>query len=302
MDKLAAMRAFIEIVDHGSMTAAAEALDRSQPAMVRSLAALEAHLGARLLQRTTRRMSLTPDGRDYLERCRRILADVEEAEQAVGQVEGDPRGELRITAPLRFGELHVAPAVLGFLEHYRQMRVDLMMSDRNVDMIEESVDLAVRIGALSDSTMIAVRIGGMRRVLCASPNLIARTGAPEEPTDLSELPCIRMQNIPRQETNWTFGSGSHTQQVHIDGPFGCNQVSAAAKACAAGAGFGRFFYYQVRDLLDAGELQTVLEDQEPEPLPVSLVYPGGRLMSLRQRAMIDWLRDTLGPALDAMAA
>ncbi len=301
MDKLAAMRAFIEIVDRGSMTAAAEALDRSQPAMVRSLAALESHLGTRLLQRTTRRMSLTPDGRDYLERCRRILADVDDAERAVGQVDGDPRGELRITAPLRFGELHVAPAVLGFLDRYPQMRVDLMMSDRNVDMIEEGIDLAVRIGALSDSSMIGVRLGQMRRIVCASPELITRTGPPTEPDELSGLPCIRMQNIPRQETVWTFASRNREIRVRVDGAFGCNQVATATNACAAGAGFGRFLYYQVRDLLDAGQLQTVLEDYEPEALPVSVVYASGRLVSSRQRATIDWLRESLGPVLAGMA-
>ena len=301
MDTLAAMRVFVEIVDRGSMTAAAEALDRSQPSMVRTLAALETHLGTRLLQRTTRRMSLTPDGRDYLERCRRILADVEEAEQAVGQVDGEPRGELRMTAPLRFGELHVAPALLDFLARYPQMRIDLLLSDRNVDMVEEGIDLAVRIGALSDSSMIGVRLGDMRRVVCASPDLLARMGRPKKPEALSDLPCIRMQNIPRQETAWTFGAGGRDVRVKIDGPFGCNQVSTATNACAAGAGFGRFLYYQVKTLLDAGKLQTVLEDAEPEALPVSIVYASGRLVSSRQRATIDWLRDALGPALAGMA-
>lgn len=300
MDTLSAMRTFVEIVDRGSMTAAADALDRSQPAVVRTLAALEQHLGARLLQRTTRRMALTPDGRDYLERCRRILADVAEAEGAVGQMDGEPRGELRITAPLRFGELHVAPAVPGFLARYTAMRVDLMLSDRNVDMIEEGIDLAVRIGTLSDSSMIAVRLGRMRRVVCASPDLVARAGKPTEPLELGTRPCIRMQNIPRQETVWTFGDGTQAEQVRIDGPFGCNQVSTATRACAAGAGFGRFFYYQVREMIADGTLITVLEDQEPEPVPVSLVYPGGRLVSARQRAMIDWLTASVGPELAAM--
>ena len=299
MDTLSAMRTFVEIVDRGSMTAAADALDRSQPAVVRTLAALEHHLGTRLLQRTTRRMALTPDGRDYLERCRRILMDVQDAERAVGQVSGEPRGEVRVTAPLRFGELHVAPAVLGFLAQYSQMSVDLMLSDRNIDMIEEGVDLAIRIGALSDSSMIAVRIGGMRRVVCGSKGLVARTGAPAEPAELGIRPCIRMQNIPRQETVWTFGAGSRSEQIRIDGPFGCNQVSTATRACAAGVGFGRFFYYQVQEMIADGTLVTVLEDQEPEPVPVSLVYPGGRLVSARQRAMIDWLSASLGPELAA---
>ncbi|HSG65139.1 MAG TPA: LysR family transcriptional regulator, partial [Gammaproteobacteria bacterium] len=156
MDRLAAMRTFVEIVDRGSLTAAADALHLSQPSVVRTLAALEQHLGTLLLRRTTRRMSLTPEGRDYLERCRRILGDVEEAERAVGQDNTEPRGEIRMTGPVEFGRMHLAPAITAFLWRYEQVRIDLLLLDRNVDLVNEGIDLALRIGLLADSTMVAI--------------------------------------------------------------------------------------------------------------------------------------------------
>ena len=157
MDRFSAMRTFVAIVDGGSLTAGAEALDRSQPAVVRTLAALEAHLGVRLLQRTTRRMSLTPEGTDYLERCRQILSDVDEAERALGQEGEDLSGLLRITAPIQFGQMHVAPIVFRFLEKNPGVSADLLFVDRNVDLVNEGIDLALRIGELPDSGLAAAR-------------------------------------------------------------------------------------------------------------------------------------------------
>ena len=287
------MRTFVEIVDRGSLTAAAESLDRSQPTVVRSLAALERHLGALLLRRTTRRMSLTPEGQDYLERCRRILADVEEAERAVGQDLEEPRGYLRVTGPVEFGRKHLAPAITSFLWRFEQTRVDLVLSDRNVDLVDEGIDLALRIGRLADSSLIAIRVGEVRRVLVASPALLERTAAPEHPGDLSHLPCVRQQNIPGTETSWRFRETDKELAVPIDGRFGCNQIAAAASACVNGMGFGQFLAYQVRDLVADDKLRIVLDDFEPEPRPVSLVYPGGRLVSARMRALVEWLKDAL---------
>ena len=275
------------------MTAAADVLGKSQPAIVRSLAALEKHLGTTLLQRTTRRMSLTPEGRDYLERCRRILADVEDAELAVGPQEGEPRGQLRITAPVEFGRRHVAPPLLAFMDRHSEIRIDLMLQDRNVDLIEEGVDLGVRIGRLDDSSMIAIGVGSMRRVVCASPSLLTRCGRPSHPGELAELPCVRMQNLLRGDASWQFQVDGKTEEIRVDGAFGCNQIAVAADACAAGIGFARFLHYQVEDLIDAGKIVPVLTDYEPVPSPVSLVYPGGRLVSTRLRAVLDWLRHSL---------
>jgi len=293
MDRLAAMRTFVEIVDRGSLTAAAEALDLSQPAVVRKLAALEKHLGAMLLRRTTRRMSLTPEGREFLERSRQILADVDEAERAVGQDDNEPRGDIRITAPLEFGRLHLAPAITSFLWRFDRVRIDLLLLDRNVDLVDEGIDLALRIGPLPDSSLIAVPVSEVRRVTVASPALLQRTGIPQHPKTLSNLPCIRQQNIPGSETAWPFREDSKDFVVPVDGRFGCNQIAAATSACVNGMGFGQFLSYQTQELVKKGELQIVLQDYEPLPWPVNLVYPGGRLVSSRQRALIAWLRDAL---------
>jgi DNA-binding transcriptional LysR family regulator len=267
MDQFVAMRAFVEIVDRGSLTAAADALDRSLPTMVRTLALLEAHLGARLLRRTTRRMSLTDEGRDYLERCRRILADVEDAERAVGRGQGEPEGALRVSAPVLFGQMHVAPAVTGFLRRYPKVRVELLLFDRLVDLVDEGIDLAVRIGHLADSTLVAVPVGRMRRVVCASPEVLRSGGV-----------------------TWQFNEAGRELAVRIGGSFSCNQASAAASACAEGLGFGLFLAYQVKPMVRSGQLQIVLEAFEPPPLPVNLVYPGARIMSSRLRALLDWLK------------
>ena len=287
------MRTFVEIVDGGSLTAAAEKLDRSQPTVVRTLAALEEHLGVLLLRRTTRRMSLTPEGEDYLERCRLILADVEEAERAASREDAEPSGNVRMTAPLEFGRLHVAPVITAFLWRHDQVRVDLLLLDRNVDLIEEGLDLAVRIGPLTDSSMIAIGLGHVRRVLVASDALLQQTGVPEHPDALRTMPCIRQQNLPRVETAWPFVEDGEEFTVPVDGRFGCNQIAAAVSACVNGMGFGRFLSYQVQDLIGEGRLRPVLEEYEPEPWPVSLVYPGGRLVSSRVRALIDWIREAM---------
>lgn len=293
MDRLTAMRTFVEIVDRGSLSAAADALDRSQPTVVRTLAALEKHLGVVLLRRTTRRMSLTPEGHDYLERCRRILADVDEAERVVGQDTSEPQGALRMTGPVEFGRLHLAPTLAGFLWRYDRVRVDLLLLDRNVDLVDEGIDLALRIGELADSSMIAIRIGAVRRVTVASPALLERTGIPAHPSELSQLPCVRIQNIPRSGTTWQFSEGDKPFGVPIDGRFGVNHIAAEAAACVNGVGFGQFLSYQVDELVSAGKLRIVLEEFESRPWPVNLVYPGVRLATSRLRALIEWLKDTL---------
>jgi DNA-binding transcriptional LysR family regulator len=286
------MRVFVEIVDRGSLTAAAESLDRSQPTIVRTLAALESHLGVPLLRRTTRRMSLTAEGRDFLERSRRILADVDEAESAVRRQHGTLRGDLRVTAPVQFGQLHVAPAVFSFLREHPRIRVELLLVDRIVDLVEEGIDLAVRIGPLTDSSMVATRLGEVRRVVCASPTLLAETGTPDHPAELRELPCIRQRNLTHP-TAWTFHEGPRRFSVPVGGSFSSNQVAVSTAACVDGLGFAQFLSYQVRHQVRAGRLETVLEGFEPPPWPVSLAYPGGRIVSARLRALIDCLRNSL---------
>lgn len=292
MDKLAAMRAFVEIVERGSLTAAAESLDRSLPTMVRTLAALERSLGAVLLRRTTRRMSLTEEGRIYLERCRRILADVEEADDLVGPGGGEPRGPLRVTAPVLFGQMHVAPALVGFARRHPAVQVELVLLDRVVDLVDEGIDAAVRIARLPDSSMIAIPVGRVRRVVCASPALLGAAGEPTRPEELADRPCVRFRGLAAGNA-WSFRDAGRELSVPVAGSFSTNQASAALDACVAGLGFGLFLSYQVEEAVRAGRLRLVLRDFEPPPLPVSLVYAEARLLSPRLRAFLDWMKDRL---------
>ena len=295
MGKLDAMAAFVEIVDRGSLTAAADGLGKSLPTMVRTLARLEESLGVRLLRRTTRRMSLTEEGTAYLERCRRILADVEEAEEMLTRGQAEPRGELRVTAPVLFGQMHVAPAVADFLRTYTRVKVDLLLLDRVVNMVEEGIDVGIRIAQLADASMIAIPVGEVRRVVCASPGLLRRVGVPKHPEALAGQPCVRFRGLA-PAASWQFHEGRKRLSVPIDGPLVCNQAASALDACAEGLGFGQFLSYQVAPLVAAKKLRVVLSDFESPALPVSVVYPHARLMSPRIRAFVDWMKDHLRTA------
>jgi len=290
MDKLAAMRGFVAIADCGSLTAAAERLGKSQPTMVRTLANLEQALGTRLLRRSTRRLALTDEGRTYLERCRRILADIDEMERALGSDHEEPRGELRVTAPVTFGQLHVAPAVVAFMQRHRQLRVELLLLDRVVNLLEESIDLAVRIGPLADSSLLATRVGWMRRVVVASPALLARHGEPAHPEALAQLPCVLFRGLGAGNT-WRFREQARDVGVAVNGILTTNQAIPAVEACAAGLGFGAFLAYQVAPWVRSGQLRIVLADFEVAPVPVSLLYTEARLASVRLRRFRDFLAE-----------
>lgn len=287
MDKLRAMANFVHIVEAGSLTAAADRLHTSLTSMVRSLAALERALGVRLLNRTTRRITLTDEGREYFERCRRLLADVEDAEAALSARQGKPAGRLAITAPVMFGRLHVAPVVTGFLAAYPDVRAELLLLDRVVDLLEEGIDVAIRIGPLPESSLVAIPLGSTRRVLCASPEYLDRHGLPACPGDLAEHRCIRFSGVAAGPS-WEFGRAGKAERVGIDGVLASNQVDAALDACTKGLGCGLFLAYQVRDLLAAGKLVRLLPDYEPDEIPVNLVYLHSRLLSPRIRAFVDW--------------
>lgn len=292
MDKLAAMKVFVEIVEHGSLTAAATSLDRAPPTIVRTLATLEGELGTRLLTRTTRRMTLTEEGRVYLDRCRRILADIDEAERAIAADGGEPRGEIRMTAPVLFGQRHVMPALADFVSRYVHVRLELLLLDRVVNLVEEGLDLGVRIGTLGDSSMIAIPVGRMRRVVVASSDYLEEVGVPQHPDELEGHSCVVFRGLTAG-SNWFFEAKGHRFGVSVRSRFVCNQAAAAVDACAAGLGFGSFLHYQVEPLLDHGGLKLLLEAFETPALPVNLVYPDARLMSPRLRTLVDWMKETL---------
>lgn len=284
MDKLRSMGVFARVVEHGSLTAAARALGMSPPAVVRALAALEHAVGARLLHRTTRRQSLSDEGREYYARCKRVLAEVEEADALLSARRSAPRGRLRVTAPVMYGRLHVAPAISALLAHYPDVEVELLLLDRVVDLVEEGIDAAIRIGQLPDSTLVAKRIGETRRVVCAAPSLLERWGTPGTPADLSTAPAVVFSGLaPNDE--WLF-AGKAPSRVPVKPRLRTNQIDIAIDACLAGLGFGQFLCYQVEPLLAAGKLLSVLADYEPPALPISIVYPSARLLSANLRALL----------------
>jgi len=203
MDRLHAMETFVQIVDKGSLTAAADALDTSLPSVVRVLASLERHLQVRLLNRTTRRMHLTDEGARFLERCRAILSQVREAEAALGSRGGEPQGKLAITAPVVFGRRYITPIVNAFVRRYPKVNIDLLLVDRFTNLVEEGLDVAVRVGELPDSSLVAVPVGQARRVICASPDYLRRQGKPRVPQDVAAHRCVRFTGVaPRDE--WDF--------------------------------------------------------------------------------------------------
>jgi DNA-binding transcriptional LysR family regulator len=289
MDRLKALQTFVRIADDGSLTKAAHALDLSLPAVVRSLAALEAHLRVRLFNRTTRRVALTDEGRRYLDYARQVLATLDEAERAISSDLSTPSGLLRVTAPVLFGQLHVAPAVARFLQRHRSVQVELELTDRVVSLLDDGFDAGIRIGALADSSLVARAIGAVRRVVVASPAFLRRHGVPKRPQDLQSLECVR---LTRSSTRWAFHDGDQVIGVPVHGTLRCNHVQAVIDACVAGLGCGVFMSYQVANLVEQGQLKIVLEAFEPPPRPVSLVVPQARLLPARTRVFIDWmLRD-----------
>lgn len=284
------MEIFVRIVETGSMTAAADVLDTSLTSVVRSLATLERALGTRLLNRTTRRIALTDEGREYFERCRRVLAEVEEAESALSARQTKPAGKLAITAPVMFGRLHVGPIVTGFLAAYPAVHVELLLFDRVVDLLDEGMDAAIRIGHLRDSSLIAVSLGTTRRVICASPDYLRREGTPDRPADLARHRCLQFLGVV-SGSEWEFPDGNSDRKatrVAIKSVLATNQIDIALDACVKGLGCGVFFDYQVRELLAAGALCRILPAFEPAPIPVHVVYPHSRLLSSRMRSFVDW--------------
>lgn len=286
MDQLKAMATFVRIADEGGFTAASRALDASVPAVVRSLAALEAHLGVRLFNRTTRRVALTEEGRRYLEHCRQILAAVDEAGRALRDESSAIAGPLMVTAPVMFGQLHVAPAVTRFVQRHRAVQVDLVLLDRVVNLLDEGFDVGIRIGALEDSSLVARPIGAVRRLVVASPGYLRRHGVPGHPRDLAGHEVVRLSGSARQ---LSFHEDGKVFAVPVHGSLRCNHVPAVVDACVAGLGCGVLMSYQVDALLKAGKLKVVLAGFEPPPRPVSLLVPHARMLPARTRAFVDWM-------------
>ena len=296
MDRLDAMEVFVTAVEAGSLSAAGRKLGMPLPTISRKLSELEAHIKTRLLNRSTRQLTLTDAGQSYLAACKQILEAVREAESAAAGEYSAPRGQLTVTAPIVFGRLHVLPVTTEFLRAYPEVDVELVLGDRSLDLLEEHIDLAVRIGVLPDSSHLATRVGAIRQVVCASPAYLAEHGTPNEPHDLTRHACVTFAGF-RQPAAWTFKAGRDKVEIPVHSRLVVNTAEAAIDAALAGAGLTSVLSYQVESAIKSGALQIVLPDFEPAPLPVSLVYAGQRQLPQKLRAFLDFatprLRDRL---------
>ncbi|NZA26518.1 LysR family transcriptional regulator [Luteimonas sp. SJ-92] len=299
MDRLEAMGVFMSVVEHGSLSAAGRKLGMPLATVSRKLSDLETHLKARLLNRSTRGLTLTDSGRDYLSACKRILEDVTEAERAAAGEFSEPRGELVITAPLVMGRMHVLPVVVEFLAAYPEIKVRLIQGDRIAQLHEEQIDLAVRVGELPDSRLTATRIGTIRRVVCAHPEYFSAYGLPSVPRDLADHRCVTFDAINSTEV-WRFPVDGAEVAVPVRSALVVNTAEAAIDAAIAGVGVTRVLSYQIEEWKRRGRLQTVLREFEPPAMPASLVYTGQRRLPLKLRAFLDYatprLRERLATA------
>jgi len=295
MDRLAAIEAFVRVAEAQSFSEAARRLRVSKSAVSRLVGALETELGARLFQRTTRSLTLTEAGRGYFESVSRILADLADADLAVNQLQSAPRGRLRLSAPMSFGFLHLAPALPDFLALYPEVAVDLSMSDRFVDLVDEGFELAVRIGAMEDSSLIARKLAPMRRVICASPEYLQARGAPSTPDDLRGHECLFNSNIAASQ-EWRFVSREGKPwPVEVKGRLSANNGDALRIAALRGLGIVNLPTFIVGGDLQAGALATILEDYVTQNMALSAVYPQSRHLSPKVRALVDFLAERFGP-------
>ena len=297
-DRLEAMSLLLKVVDQGSFSAAGRALRMPVPTLSRRISELEAHLGARLMIRTTRKLTLTDAGQAYVQAAQRILDQVREAEtQAAGEFV-TPRGDLVLTAPILFGRLYVLPVVTDFLSAFPQINVRLILSDRNAHLVDDQIDMAVRIGPLPDSSMIATAVGTMRRVVCASPALLDGYGVPRTPADLNGMPSV-VYASPAETTAWAFGEGH--EAVSVTPRLVVSTAEAVAEAAARHVGITRLFHYQAAQAVAEGRLRIVLRDSEPPPAPIHLVHAARGAMPLKMRAFMDFAVPRLRQALTSLS-
>ena len=296
MNRLDAMSILVAVVDAGSLSGAARLLDMPLTTVSRKVAELEAHLKTRLLQRTTRQLSLTEAGISYVAACRRILEEIGEAERAATGEYASPKGELVVTASELFGRLHVVPVVAEFLAHYPEIGISLVLTDRVVHLMDEHADAAVRIGQLPDSTLMATTVGTVRRVVCASPAYLAAHGVPATPRDVSAdvavHDCITFEVLASMRA-WAFGEGKSALSVPVRSRLTVNTAEAAIAAATLGVGLIRVLSYQIADAVRAQSLRVVLEQFESAPLPVSLVHTGQAPLPLKLRAFLDFVTPRL---------
>lgn len=293
MDKFTAMQVFAAVVDEGGFSAAARRLNMAKSAVSTTIKGLEAELGVALLNRTTRTLSLTEAGQRYKDRCDQILADVEDADREAAALTATPRGTLKISAGVSFGIKELGPVVAAYMAAYPDVRVDLQLADRYVDLVDEGFDLAVRIGELSDSSLIARRLTATRRVVCAAPGYLAVHGTPLHPHDLRQHHCISY-SLLASGANWTFTVDGRPLTVAVTGRLAGNNGDVLRAAAVAGAGIVYGPSFIVADDLRAGRLVPLLSAFEASPVGIHAVYPPSRHVSAKVRSFIDFLGNHCG--------
>jgi DNA-binding transcriptional LysR family regulator len=286
MDRFDAMQAFVTVADLKGFAPAARKLGLYASAVTRMVAALEEHVGARLLQRTTRSVMLTDIGARFLERARRILADIEEAEGSAQAERTQPTGRLVISAPHGFGRRHVSPLLSTYLKRYPDVSAELRLSDRMINLVEEGVDAAVRIGHLADSSLVARAVGDMRRMVVASPDYLAQHGEPAAPAQLAAHQTVHFGALS-VAPDWRFVEAGREVRVTCSPRFTSNSADAAIWQAEQGIGLTRVLAYQAAEAIAAGRLKVVLTAFEPPPLPIHIIYPTSRLLSAKVRTFVD---------------
>jgi DNA-binding transcriptional LysR family regulator len=286
MDRIDAMQAFVAVADLQGFAPAARKLGLSPSGVTRLIAALEERLGARLLQRTTRQVALTDIGARYLERVRRILADVEEAEGSAQAERTRPSGRLVVSAPIGFGRLHVSPVMSAYLTRYPEVSGELRLSDRMINLVEDGVDLAIRIGHLADSSLVARHVGEMRRIVVASSGYLKRRGEPRTPQAIASHQTIQF-GATTVSPDWHFVEDGREVRVACTPRLITNSADAAIHYAEQGGGLTRVLAYQAADAIRGGRLRIVLQKFEQPPLPIHIVYPTSRLLSAKVRTFID---------------
>ncbi|MGJ5206157.1 LysR family transcriptional regulator [Bradyrhizobium sp. HKCCYLR20261] len=292
MDRLEAMTAIIAVAETGSISAASRRLKLPVATISRKVSELEARLKAQLFQRSSRRVTLTEAGRAYIDACRRIVEQVEDAERELSGEYRIPRGELAVTAPWGLGHTHLLPHTIAFLDAHPEISLRLKLTDTVVNIGDENFDVAVRVGPLPESSMIATRIGSIRTVVCASPSYLKARGRPKKPADLATHQCITIDDH-KAPAAWKFVAGNRTRVVPITSRLCVNTSEAAVLAAIDGAGLARVMSYKMEAALRAKQLEIVLDPFEPAPLPVHILYPPRKPMPLKLRTFLNWMTPRL---------
>lgn len=290
MDRLAVMATFVKIVETGSLSAAARAIPASLTSVSRQVATLEERLGTQLLRRTTRSLALTEDGRLFYDHAKRIIGEWEDMEFALSSGRSEPTGRLHISAPVLMGKMILAPMLPAFLARHPSVSIDLLLIDRAVNLVEDNIHVAIRIGRLPDSQLIARKLADVNMILCAAPDYLARRGTPQTPEELIRHDCLIFSEMPGA-VEWSFQFPGIRNAVNVSGRFSANNLDALVAAAISGVGIARVPSWQVSGDIAAGRLQRILADYERPPAPVHMVFQHTKLSSPKIRAFLDYVTD-----------